>query len=154
MSDHQNSYPSGQEPSSLDDAQKTRDALAYVCANFEELREDLRSISPGHSGESALLSVLTRAGSSPADIHLAYAEHLDAIDAALLKGGDVLGLYGRAALGERSLNPPGIDKPPPPRDHETVYLCPDGACSRYALADEIPHPSCALNGLPLREDHL
>jgi hypothetical protein len=112
------------------------DALAYVCAHADEIRE-----VPGAAGPLDRI----RAGDEPV-------AELDRLHVALRRAGDAPGVYGAI---ERGLFPAGVPRHAIPATEDTVYLCPDGTCSRYWLprgADEPPR--CGLYERALRRNRL
>ncbi|MHC3471614.1 hypothetical protein ACYF6T_23365 [Streptomyces sp. 7R007] len=124
------------------------DAMAYVCAHRDRLRDELRQLGDGH--EQVLERLLEQAAGD-AD---GWAELLDRLDEALLAEGDALGLYGRGARGPsvRDLRPAGIAAAPA---GEVVYVCPGARCSRHWWPESGGDtPACAVEGRPLRRARL
>jgi hypothetical protein len=121
--------------------------LAYVCANMEQIREDLRC---GADGDEAPLEQLLAAIRGGGDL----TGLLDRLHVRLQADGDARGLYGNIRNGGagRGLRPAGIDALGPP---EVVYLCPAARCSRYwwpQVAASVPQ--CRISGEKLRRGRL
>lgn len=129
-----------------DVARKISEGLAYVCQHLDQIRADL-SYCDG-SGDLGPLERLLAAVSESREI----AGPLNALHDALLAGGDALGVYGHARdSGPRGLRPAGVDE----RPVETVYLCPNGGCSRYGWPDATNGtPQCEISGKRLRRERL
>ncbi|MGW4412772.1 hypothetical protein ACWEJ6_52935 [Nonomuraea sp. NPDC004702] len=110
------------------------DAVAYVCAHLEELRDE-------HPRLLRRVLAALKHGRDPVG-------PLRALHEAMLAAGDHLGLYGT-----RSLWPVGIDVS---RSGEEVYLCPGRhGCSHYRWPDPVGDtPRCAISGDPMRLDRL
>ncbi|MGW4994214.1 hypothetical protein ACWEQ3_42430 [Streptomyces mirabilis] len=122
------------------EAQRRGDALAYVCAHLDELRDDLRSDPEGGDGP---LDRLLAAVRGDGDVDASLAE----LHAVMQAGGDALGVYGAT----RGLRPVGLGRDPT----ETVYVCPAGRCSRYwwpQAATTVPR--CEMGGGTLRRVRL
>jgi hypothetical protein len=130
-----------------------RAALAYVCAYRDELAAELAPLPAAPDGRlpSTLVDGLLVALGAAGD----YGSWLDAMDEALRRSADALGLYGRVGSeqGSRELRLAGGSSALPPTADETVYLCPAGYCSRFAFA-EGGAPRCVVAGQPMREDRL
>ncbi|MET9547121.1 hypothetical protein ABZY36_17665 [Streptomyces sp. NPDC006627] len=129
---------------------RTADALAYVCANIDDIRDTLRDSGPEHM---ALLDELLTAACDNGDL----GPLLDALHAVVQAGGDARGVYvwvsevstrGLPCIGPATV--PGFGPP-----SETAFLCPLRRCTRFWLprAGE-PEPCCEINGVPLRKDRL
>jgi hypothetical protein len=109
-----------------------------------ELREHLHAAgADSRTGEPRLLDELSDALAAGRPI----TPVLDAIDAALRRAGDALGLYP----GQRSVQLPGIQ---PRLPGGTLYLCPGRRCDRSMWAQPGAAPHCAFTGQALREEWL
>ena len=118
--------------------QRERDGLAYVCAHLADLRRHLQTV-----GDTTALRDLLAALNHGQEV----TGPLRALHSALLRAGDVRGVYG----GTRSLRPAGIDDT---AATETVYLCPADRCSRYAWPESSAPPRCEATGQELRRGRL
>jgi hypothetical protein len=122
------------------EAQRRGDALAYVCAHLEELRNDLCRDPEGDDGPLDRLLAAVRGGG---DVDASLAE----LHAVMQAGGDALGVYGVT----RGLRPVGMGRDPV----ETVYVCPAARCSRYWwLQAATTVPRCEIDGGTLRRVRL
>lgn len=127
-----------------DAGHRDRAALAYVCEHLHELRRYVHDTEADpDAGEPQLLDELIDALATGRPV----TPVLDAIDAALRRAGDALGLYH----GQRSVQLPGIQ---PRMPGGTLYLCPSRQCDRSTWAQLGPVPRCAFSGRPLREERL
>ncbi|WP_367132185.1 MULTISPECIES: hypothetical protein [Streptomyces] len=114
------------------------DAVAYVCGDAAEIRE---ALEPATEPLDCLLEAV-RAGEN-------VATALNDLHVALQAAGDALGVYGHNRSAARGLRLVGVVAS---RPRETLLICPTGRCSRYDRPDPIaPAPSCAINGLALRQ---
>ncbi|WP_369263628.1 hypothetical protein [Streptomyces sp. R35] len=138
----------GTEP---DEALKrTAAALAYVCTNVEQIREDLRS---GLCGDDTPLEQLLAAIRHGDDL----IGPLDLLHAHLQADGDARGIYGHSGDSStiRSFRPAGIDSSSPPGPSEVVYLCPATRCSRIWWPQATASvPQCRISGEHLRRERL
>ncbi|MFF4503011.1 hypothetical protein [Streptomyces sp. NPDC001401] len=119
------------------------DAMAYVCAHRDTLREELHRIG---AGDEQVLDRLLAEAAAGTD---AWPPLLDQLNEAILADGDALGLFGRGTQGTatRELRPAGIAVTPV---SEVVYVCPATRCSRYWWPDAgAQTPECAVDGEPL-----
>lgn len=134
-----------------DTAQRTAERLAVVCAHAEEIRDDLRSGTPGGDALLGRLLAAMRTGDRT--------DALETLHSALRAAGDPLGLDGYAddvPAGSRSFRPAGVDSSPAGGHHgEIAYLCPLGTCARYWFPQgPAPVPQCAVGGRAMRRDRL
>jgi hypothetical protein len=121
-------------------AERISTAVAYVCENLPDLRDQL-----DHLGDRAPLDRLLTAIRDGRDV----TRPLDDLHEALLAGGDVLGVYGASA---RSARLAGITAAAPP---ETLYLCPHRRCARYRWPEAgAPAPTCAIDDSPMPLERL
>ena len=138
-------------PNELDEvAKRTAAALAYICANVEQLREDLRG---GAGGDDAPLEQLLAALGDGGDL----AGPLDRLHARLQADGDAVGIYGHTGDGAatRGLSPAGIGGVGLPGPAEIVYLCPAARCVRFEWPrTAAPVPRCRISGESLRRERL
>jgi hypothetical protein len=120
------------------------DAVARVCTDEPDIRACLERAGDTSPLDRVIAAV--RDGGEVRDL-------LDALHAALQRGGDALGVYGpnRSGAGYRAARPVGLGDP---RPVEVVFLCPRGTCSRRWRPDPAAPPStpptCRLHdGEPL-----
>ncbi len=124
-----------------DDARRIRIGLANVCLNIDSIRAALRA-EYGHDDPLERVLASARSGGD-------VTGPLDFLHAVLQAGGDVHGVYDGSTRGLRLA---GADSS---RPDETVYLCPDRRCSRYAWPTiNSAAPTCSLSGTSLRRDRL
>ncbi|MET8114444.1 hypothetical protein ACWG5P_21960 [Streptomyces prasinus] len=130
-------------------AARQADALAYVCAHLPELRVELRE---GYEGSEAPLTRVVAAAREGGDVGRA----LEGLHAAIQRDGDALGLFGY--VDEAFTRGPvaaGTSRVPVGTPADTVYVCPDGRCTRYWLpqgTDSVP--GCVIGERPLRRERL
>jgi hypothetical protein len=131
------------------EADRTADALAYVCARLDWLRS--LPLGNGPTAQSPLQQLLdaVRRGQD-------VSAHLDALHTAVQSAGDALGVRGargHARRGEGSgLNLAGIDGRAP---FEHLYLCPADRCSGRRPDRTTVFPLiCGITGERLRRERL
>lgn len=115
-------------------------ALAYLCANLQEICDAL-----GDDGSDPTTPVAKTLAAVAADDAPATIAALNTLHAALQHIGDALGVYGSL----RGLSPTGI------RGLEVIYRCPLGRCTgrdRSQAVDDAP--VCAISGKQLRREVL
>lgn len=133
------------------DLRRTREALSFVCENWQALREELceeqAPLAPDTSEPLVLAAVSTsvRTGGD-------YMRALEDLHVFLRESGDPHGLYGRLGGGTRGVHLAGVTIGAPAED-DLVYVCPTDRCGR--LVGATPRiPRCALTGEELLEDSL
>jgi hypothetical protein len=120
-------------------AQRTAEALSYLCAHVEEIRAELRAGPSGDDGPvDRLLSTVLAGGDIETAVQVLH-EHIQA-------DGDSRGLYNRTR--GPSARVAGVGDAHRPL---TVYLCPHRRCTRHEWPEETPgHPPvCGLDGTRL-----
>jgi hypothetical protein len=117
------------------------DALARVCADQAEIREQLEE-----TGEVAVLNQLVAAVQSAADPRA----QLEELHLALQRAGDALGLYGpQRGTGLPGVRAAGLGAA---RPVEVAFFCPRGDCTRTWRPEPDSGTSaarCSLYGEPL-----
>lgn len=110
------------------------DAVARVCTDEPAMRACLQQAGDTSPLDRVIAAV--RDGGEVPGL-------LDALHAALQRGGDVRGVFGSSLCGTsyRGARPVGLGDP---RPAEVVFLCPRGTCSRRWR----PHPAAAPSTPP------
>ncbi|WP_052849622.1 hypothetical protein [Streptomyces avicenniae] len=142
------------------DAAELRASVAQACADLDDIRETLAD-----TPDASALDALTAAVRDGTQADRAAA--VEALDAALRRAGDAVGLPGAVDTArhwgaDRSPGPyggaaPGYAQAPmTPRPAAVVFLCPTDSCSRrwVPTASEPRPPACDLAGAPLRWERL
>lgn len=127
-----------------DNAKRIAEALAYVCIHIGGIKAFLSEETIDRRGLQALeqiQSALQRTG----DISRPLGE----LHHALVREGDVLGVYGHAR-GLRDLTLVGFEDEP----LEIVYRCPTGRCLRTVPGPAVVPPCCGMTGETMQWGHL